>query len=198
MRPEFGIPRHLLRHILLTDVRKQLLLMLCGSAKQHFEGLSAAYTALDPGLSRQSLSRLKAKLRLLSDAHHLLEHLAPESASAFYNEIAVALPGSAGQALTSLPTDDGGTASSGVRSGDEQCSVVIAAAGDDMVIALEEATGHFASRLAKLEDLLCNAPSLVPMWVPNMHSTGSLEKTGLCLCKRSRSTERSWSTARAR
>lgn len=92
VRPEFDLLRHLPRHLLLADLRKQLLLHLCDNAKQHYEGLSAGLKALDPSLSRQTVSRLKAKLRLVDDAHHLLEHLTPESATVFCDEIADAMP----------------------------------------------------------------------------------------------------------
>lgn len=110
----FALLRHLPRHLLLAELRKHLLLQLCGSSRVHYEGLSVASKALNPGLSRQTINRLKAKLRLIDDAHHLLEHLSPESATEFCCGIDVALPSSAEGAKTNTgcTVDQAGTQTS--------------------------------------------------------------------------------------
>ena len=100
--PHFEALRHALRHLLLGELQHTLLLNLALPAKKHFQGLAAA-AKFHKGMLD---NRLAAKLRLVDDSHHLLEHLTPESAANFVQEIGDALAIAVGDTLSSSALHD--------------------------------------------------------------------------------------------
>ena len=90
--PHFEALRHAPRHLLLGELQHTLLLNLALPAQKHFQGLATGAKYHRAKLD----NRLAAKLRLIDDSHHLMEHLTPESAANFVQEIHNALAGSFG------------------------------------------------------------------------------------------------------
>jgi len=79
----FEVLRSLPPHFLLRELQRRLMQDLSGSGKQHFQGLAQAAKA-HPSFD----NRIKAKLRLVDDATHLIEHITPESATCLLNQVA--------------------------------------------------------------------------------------------------------------
>jgi len=79
--PAFGVLRGLPPHLLLAALKRELMCHCTGAAASHFQGLAQASRRL--GLD----SRIAAKMRLVDDSHHLMEHLSPESATIFLREV---------------------------------------------------------------------------------------------------------------
>jgi len=79
--PAFASLRGLPPHLLLGDLKRELLCSCTGAAASHFQGLAQAGRRL--GLPNPMAS----KLRLVDDAHYLLKHLSPESATISLGEV---------------------------------------------------------------------------------------------------------------
>jgi len=70
-------------HTRTRELQRCLMQQLARTGKRHFQGLAQAAKAHGGQLS----NRQCAKLRLIDDAAHLMDHITPESATAFFLEV---------------------------------------------------------------------------------------------------------------
>jgi hypothetical protein len=106
--PAFEPLRFLPRHLLLAELQKCLLATLSGAAGMHFQGLAQA-AKFHRGAFGLRTNAVCAKLRLVDDAHHLLEHLTPESCSLLVSDIQSMVAGSSEATLLVSEADVGGS-----------------------------------------------------------------------------------------
>ena len=85
VQPCFEQLRGLPRHLLLAELQHEVLLATSQAARCKFQGFAQASKRLGLG------SRLAAKCRPVDDAHHLLNHLTPESSQLFLDEVLAAV-----------------------------------------------------------------------------------------------------------